>query len=198
MNIFTEFIMTALYAAFFQNIVLSGGYGVGEATKVSAKPKQIGFLSFWVAVFSVSAAVSCRALDYIPAVNELGFILHLLIFVGVECLLYLIAALIMKFALKAGSEALKLVGIAGFNTFVLAIPMLIRMGSSGGILDALAMALGSSVAFALSAVLINAGVKKIKANKSIPENFRFTPAVFIYIGLLALAFMGFSGQSLFV
>lgn len=198
MNLFVDFIITALYAAFFQNIVLSGGYGVGEAVRIGSKPKQIGVVSLFVMIFSVTAAVSCRALDLIPQVNAMGFIEHLLIFTGVEFVIYLLVILIMIKGFKASKGFLKLVGIAGFNTLVLAIPLLNRMGSSSGILEALGMAIGAGISFALASTLISVGIKRIKSNPELPESFKFTPAVFIYIGLLALAFMGFSGQSLFV
>lgn len=198
MNLFVDFIITALYAAFFQNIVLSGGYGVGEAVRIGSRPKQIGIVSLFVFIFSVLSAASCRAFDLIPQVNSWGFIEHLLVFAGTEFVIYLLVILIIIKGFKASSGFLKLVGIAGFNTLVLAIPLLNRMSSSGGILESLAMAVGAAVAFIVSTVLISVGIQRIKANRELPESFKFTPAVFIYIGLLALAFMGFSGQSLFV
>ncbi len=198
MNLFIDFIITALYAAFFQNIVLSGGYGVGEAVRIGSKPKQIGAVSLFVMIFSILSAVSCRAFDLIPQVNALGFIEHLLIFAGTEFIIYLLVILIMIKGFKASKDFLKLVGIAGFNTLVLAIPLLDRLSSSGGVIEALGMAIGAGIAFIVATVLISAGIQRIKTNKELPESFKFTPAVFIYIGLLALAFMGFSGQSLFV
>lgn len=198
MNLFFDFIISALYAAFFQNIVLSGGYGVGEAVRIGSKPKQIGAVSLFVMIFSVLSAVSCRAFDLIPQVNALGFIEHLLIFAGTEFVLYLLVILVMIKGFKASKNFLKLVGIAGFNTLVLAIPLLDRLSSSGGIIEALGMAIGAGIAFIVATVLISVGIQRIKTNQELPESFKFTPAVFIYIGLLALAFMGFSGQSLFV
>ena len=166
--------------------------------RIGSKPKQIGIVSLFVVIFSVAATVSCRALDLIPQINAMGFIEHLLIFAGVEFVIYLLVILIMIKGFKASKGFLKLIGIAGFNTLVLALPLLNRMSSSGGILEALGMAIGAGISFALATTLISVGIKRIKSNPELPESFRFTPAVFIYIGLLALAFMGFSGQSLFV
>lgn len=198
MNLFIDFIITALYAAFFQNIVLSGGYGVGEAVRIGSRPKQIGVVSIFVMIFSVLSASACRAFDLIPQVNASGFIEHLLIFAGTEFIIYLLVILIMIKGFKASKNFSKLIGIAGFNTLVLAIPLLNRMSSSSGIIESLGMAIGTGVAFIVATVLISVGIQRIKTNKELPESFKFTPAVFIYIGLLALAFMGFSGQSLFV
>lgn len=198
MNLFIDFIITALYAAFFQNIVLSGGYGVGEAVRIGSRPKQIGVVSIFVMIFSVLSVSACRAFDLIPQVNASGFIEHLLIFAGTEFIIYLLVILIMIKGFKASKNFSKLIGIAGFNTLVLAIPLLNRMSSSSGIIESLGMAIGAGVAFIVATVLISVGIQRIKTNKELPESFKFTPAVFIYIGLLALAFMGFSGQSLFV
>lgn len=198
MNLFVDFIITALYAAFFQNIVLSGGYGVGEAVRIGSRPKQIGVVSIFVMIFSVLSVAACRAFDLIPQVNASGFIEHLLIFAGTEFIIYLLVILIMIKGFKASKNFSKLIGIAGFNTLVLAIPLLNRMSSSSGIIESLGMAIGAGVAFIVATVLISVGIQRIKTNKELPESFKFTPAVFVYIGLLALAFMGFSGQSLFV
>ena len=58
--------------------------------------------------------------------------------------------------------------------------------------------IGAGIAFSLSMLLINAGMKHILRNRFIPELFRGTPALFIYVSLIALAMSCISGQSLFV
>jgi Na+-translocating ferredoxin:NAD+ oxidoreductase RnfA subunit len=44
--------------------------------------------------------------------------------------------------------------------------------------------------------MINFGLRRLVENKNIPECFKGTPAVFIYVSILALAFSGVSGKGL--
>lgn len=197
MKIISELLIAAVYSAFFQNIIFSGGYGVSEAVRSPIKPRQTGTISFFVALFTLLCGVSCRALDMIPTINDLGTAMHLLIFTAVEFLIYLIVVLIFAKLVKASKKFVSLIGIAAFNTLIMAVPLLNRRAGSD-LAECVGMALGAGVSFALASALIGLGIKTIRKNKSIPESFRYTPAVFIYVGLLSLAFMGFSGQSLFV
>ena len=50
----------------------------------------------------------------------------------------------------------------------------------------------------LAAALISKGSAALDKNENIPEAFRGTPAMLIYVGLLSLAFAGFADSSLFM
>ena len=57
--------------------------------------------------------------------------------------------------------------------------------------------IGAGLAFILAATLICKGLHIISQNQDMPKAFRGTPAAFVYVALLSLAFSGFSGSSLF-
>ena len=56
--------------------------------------------------------------------------------------------------------------------------------------------IGSGLAFAIAVTLINLGLRRLSENEEIPEAFKGTPAIFIYVALLSLAFAGISGQGM--
>jgi Na+-translocating ferredoxin:NAD+ oxidoreductase RnfA subunit len=75
---------------------------------------------------------------------------------------------------------------------------LINYRSAFTIVEAIGAGLGAGLAYAIAVLLINSGLKRLDANKSIPKCFKGTPAIFIYTSLLALAFVGISGTSIFI
>ena len=87
-------------------------------------------------------------------------------------------------------------GMAALNTLVLATPLLNR-SAAYTLPESIGSGIGAGLAFILAATLICKGLHIISQNQDMPKAFRGTPAAFIYIALLSLAFSGFSGSSLF-
>lgn len=197
MKIVLQLLLAALSSSLLQNIIFSGGYGVSETLRISGKPKQILTSTSVVTVYALISSVACRALDFIPQINALNNVLHMLLFMAVVFAVYFITIIVFYFILHAPKSFMHMFSMSAFNTLVLAIPLLNRRAAYS-IWECIGFALGAGVAFFVATFFINVGIKKIESNDSIPICFRSTPVLFIYIGLLALAFMGFSGQSLFV
>ena len=61
----------------------------------------------------------------------------------------------------------------------------------------MAQGIGAGVAFVIATFIIHMGMLKIESNPAIPGCFKGTPALFMYIAILSLAFTGISGESLF-
>jgi electron transport complex protein RnfA len=81
------------------------------------------------------------------------------------------------------------------NCIILAVP-LINAQSSSGPLDALALAIGSGVGFALALFLMSCARERLEYAR-VPRPFQGLPIAFALAGLFALAFMGFSGLDFF-
>lgn len=196
MYFFSDLMITALYTAFFQNLVLTLAYGTSEAIRVSLKPKSFGIFAAMVSGFSVVTAVICYPLDRLPAVASLPLSLHTLVYGAVLSLAYLIVAFVMRVFLKASDHFMTNLGIAALNSLVLAIPFVNRRAaySFGGCVGS---GLGAGIAFVVAAAFIADGVHRLSENKEIPPVFKGTPAMFLYVGLLSLGFSAFSGNSIF-
>lgn len=186
----------ALYASLIQNFIFTGGYGASEAIRMSAKPKSLFPLSALIVYFSVFTSVICRVLETVPVISQWKPIHHNILFYGVLCVLYLVTVFLIKL-FKAPARVVKRLGIAAFNTLVLSVPF-INYRAGFNLYEAIGSGLGAGIAFVLAVLLINIGLRKLEQNTQIPKCFKGTPAIFVYVSLLALAFMGLTGQSIFI
>ena len=192
MTWFFDLLSTALYTVFIQNLVFNGGYAASEALMLAKKPRRLWMFSAMIAFFSTVTALACRALEMIPALSTLPSALHFAMFSGVLIVVFLITGLILKLALGATEKFLGTLGMAALNTLVLATPLLNRSAAY-----TLPESIGSGIGAGLAATLICKGLHIISQNQDMPKAFRGTPAAFVYVALLSLAFSGFSGSSLF-
>lgn len=197
MSVFSNFLSAAFYVMLFQNLIFNGGYGLSEAVRMSAKPRQLFPMAIFITYFSTVVSSACVLLDLIPVIKELNDILHALIFVGVLLVFYLFTMGAVLIYGKVSPRTIRRIGVAAFNTLVLAMP-LINYRSAFTVTEAIGAGLGAGLAFVIAVLLINSGLKRLDANKSIPKSFKGTPAIFIYTALLSLAFAGISGTSVFI
>lgn len=197
MTIFLELVSAAFYVMLFQNLIFNGGYGISEAVRMSAKPRQLVPMAIFITYFSTLVSIFCVLLDKIPAINGLDEIMHGIIFIAIVGVLYIVTVMAVLISGKASPRTVRRIGIAAFNTLVFAVP-LINYRSAFTVFEAIGAGIGAGVAFIIAVILINSGLKRLETNKSIPKCFKGTPALFIYVALLSLAFIGISGNSVFI
>ena len=195
MSIITGLLTAALYAMLFQNFIFTGGYGASEAVRMSAKPKQLYPMTILITVFSTVVSVICMLLEQINYVHSLGTVGHSLVFISVLSAVYIIVLIMVVRVFHAKKRTVRRVGIAAFNTLVLAVPF-INYRAAFSLVEAIGSGLGSGLAFAIAAALINTGLRRLDKCENIPEAFKGTPAIFIYVAILSLAFTGISGRGL--
>ena len=196
MSSLITFFETALYVIFVQNLVFSGGYGSSEAIRMSAKPKRFLPFSVMITYFSTLTALICRLLDYIDFIDSLSLGFHTLIFGGVLTAVFLITVFLSKLFLSPNQKFYSTISIAALNTLVFAVP-LINRNAGFSLLQSVGTGIGSGVSFIIALFLINVGLRRLENNKNIPPLFKGTPAVFLYVAMLSIAFAGLSGRSLF-
>lgn len=195
MSIITGLLTSALYAMLFQNFIFTGGYGASEAVRMSAKPKQLYPMTILITVFSTAVSAVCVLLEQINSVRNLGTVGHSLIFIAVLGTVYLVVLFFVANVLGAKKRTIRRVGIAAFNTLVLAVPF-INYRAAFSIVEAIGSGIGSGLAFAIAVLTINVGLRRLEECKEIPDAFKGTPAIFIYVAILSLAFTGISGRGL--
>lgn len=195
MSILGSLFSAAMFACLFQNLIFSGGYGADEAIRMAAKPKQLYPLSFFIIYLSTAVSLICVLLEQIPAVHGLNVFWHALIFIGVLAVVYLVTLLLVLYVVKAKPRTVRRLGIAAFNTLVLAVPF-INYRAAFGVFEAIGAGLGAGAAFIIAVLLISFGLRAIDKNESIPAAFKGTPAIFIYVAILSLAFTGLTGRAL--
>ena len=197
MNIFLNLLSAALYVMIFQNLIFNGGYGLSEAVRMSAKPRQLLPMAVFITFFSTATSAICVLVDFFPVINGLKEIYHALIYVGVLLVIYIFAIIVANIIPKVQPATKRRIGIAAFNTLVLAMP-LINYRSAFSVIELIGAGLGAGLAYIIAVILINSGLKKLDTLTTIPKAFKGTPAIFIYTALLSLAFTGISGTSIFI
>ena len=197
MNIFLNLLSAALYVMLFQNLIFNGGYGLSEAVRMSAKPRQLLPMAVFITLFSTVTSAICVLVDFFPIIHDLKGIYHALIYVGVLLVIYIFAMIVANIIPKVQPATKRRIGIATFNTLVLAMP-LINYRSAFGVIESIGAGLGAGLAYIIAVILINSGLKKLDTLTTIPKAFKGTSAIFIYTALLSLAFTGISGTSIFI
>ncbi len=195
MRIISELISAALYAMVIQNFIFTGGYGASEAVRMAAKPKQLYPMTFFITLFSTSVSVICVLLEPIGFIKRQGAIGHAIEFVAVLAVMYIIVLTVSVAVFRAKDRTVRRIGIAAFNTLVIAVPF-INYRAVFTISQAIGSGIGSGLAFVIAVLLINVGLRRLDRNPNIPEAFKGTPAIFIYVSVLSLAFSGFAGSGL--
>lgn len=184
-----------LFTSLFQNTVFSGALGIDESIKGARKPRYLVMYGLWVTFFSLSLSVaghfaSPLLKSIIPWCASQDFVAYTIILVCI----YIAVALFCKYILGASKKYMNSLGFCAFNSLVLSMPVL----GGDSLTEAIGTAIGAGLAYVISVLIIRGGMRHISTNDHIPAFFRGTPALFIYISLVALALSGISGGSLFI
>lgn len=203
MSIISAFIAAFCYVVFTQNLVFTGGYGVSEAIRSAARPRQLFLFSVTIIYFSTLTSLVCRLVMLIPIFKAASTTVNLVVYAIVLTVIYLLTVMVMKvlfgnssWKIEEQDKLFRQTSVAAFNTIVFAVPF-INQKVAYTVYESFAQGIGAGVAFVLATFLIHMGMLKIESNPEIPDSFKGTPALFMYIAVLSLAFSGLSGQSLF-
>lgn len=193
-TILLEIINAALLAGLLQNLIFTGGFGFTESLRMAAKPNNIFRSTGFVALFSVSVSLICRALDLLPQIKAGGRLLHTLLFSAVLAAVYS-AALGVTVLLRRSALTKRRLAVCALNSLVLSLPY-IAYKSAFTIAETAGLALGAAAAYLIAAVLLKEGIEKLRENTSIPEAFKGNGALFVYAAVLSLAFAGITGTGI--
>lgn len=203
MSIIAAFFSALLYMAVTQNPVFTGGYGTSETIRTAARPRQIVLVAAEITFFSTVTALLCRLLALVPIFKSASATVNIVLYILILSIVYILTVSIWKLIFRKSGlsdkfkeKFYKQTGISAFNTIVLALPF-IGQKAALSITESIGMGIGAGIAFALATWLVHAGLKTLEANDKIPDSFKGLPIVFIYIAILAMAFTGISGTSLF-
>lgn len=196
MKMISDLLTTALYTVLFQNLVLSSGLGMSEAIRASRKPGTFGIFALMISGFSVVTSAICSIIDSVIPLDGMTYAIRAAIYAIVLAVVYLVVAVILRIALGKSSKVISTLGIAALNTLVFTIPH-INNSAAYSFASSIGSGIGAGIAFVFAAALINQGFRKLAENEDIPEAFKGTPSMFIYVAMLSLAFAGFTDSNIF-
>ncbi len=188
-DLLTFFVSIAL----MQNVVLTTGFGASMTIHIVRRPKNIWLFSAILTVFSTATVAIAYPLDRLFGTAITNFWRPLMI-TGITVVLYIIATLVLRrYAPELYNRISRLLPMAAFNTLVSGIALTANVQFASNLGGLIGMAVGSCLAFAFITWLIAEGIERMD-NPDIPLTFRGTPATLIYMGILALALLGFASN----
>jgi Na+-translocating ferredoxin:NAD+ oxidoreductase subunit A len=185
----TIFIASAL----INNFVFSRYLGLCIFFGVTKKMETAVGMSFtFTAVMLISAALNWVIYNYVMIPYHLGF-LKIVIFIGTIAAFVQAADTIMKKVVPALYYKLGIyLALIVTNCVILAVP-LINAEENYSLFESMAMAVGSGLGFSLALILM-ASIREKLELADVPKSFQGLPISFVLTGLIALAFLGFSGM----
>lgn len=180
--------------ALLENVILTTGFGSSVMLHMVKKPKSIWLFSAIMGVFSVLTVAIAYPLDkhFGTDINNLW---RPFMMVAITVVLYIVFTLVLMFALpKFYQRVSRLMPMAAFNNLVTGIALVCNAHFGAGLAGNIGLAIGSCLSFGILTWITAEGIERMD-NPDMPEAFRGTPSTLLYVGLLALALMGFASDS---
>ena len=179
-------------SAIINNFVFTRYLGLCIFFGVSKKMETaLGMSMTFTAVMVISAALSWLVYNLIMLPLNIGF-LRIVLFIGIVAGFVQGADTVLK---KLNPALYYKLGIylvlITTNCIILAVPV-IASDEKYNFMQALTLGLGSGAGFSL-ALIIMASIRERLELANVPKPFQGMPIAFVLTGLIALAFLGFSG-----
>ena len=187
-----EYIFIFIAAVFVNNIVLSQFLGICPFLGVSKKVETAVGMSAAVA-FVMTIATLCTYLvqKYVLVPTGLGF-MQTISFILVIAALVQMVEIILKKVSPALYQALGVfLPLITTNCTILGVAIIV-IQKDYNMLTSIVFAISTAIGFGL-ALIIFSGIREQLSLTKIPEGMKGTPIALITAGILAMAFMGFSG-----
>ncbi len=194
-------LFTILIATIFiNNYVLSQMLGLCPFLGVSKKlDSAIGMGLAVIFVMTMASFITYLIYKYVLAPFDITFLRTISFILVIASLVQLVEMIIEKFS-PALYQALGIfLPLITTNCAVLGVAVLnINAGFMDvnmGLLKSVVQGFGAGIGFTLALVLL-AGIRERLELADLPEELKGLPITFVTAGLLALAFLGFSGMSI--
>src|SRR3990172_10062499 len=179
-------------SAIINNFVFTRYLGLCIFFGVSKRMETaVGMSMTFTAVMVISAALSWLVYNLVMLPLHLGF-LKIVLFIGIVAGFVQAADTVLK---KTNPVLYQKLGIylvlITTNCIILAVPV-INADEKYNFMQSITLGLGSGAGFSL-ALIIMASIREKLELANIPAPFKGMPIAFIVTGLIALAFLGFSG-----
>ncbi len=187
-----DYIIIIISAIFVNNIVLAQFLGVcpfiGVSSKVETSVGMTGAVTF---VMVIATIVTYLIQNYILVPLNITF-MQTITFILVIASLVQLVEIILKKVSPAMYQALGIfLPLITTNCAVLGVAIL-AVQNDYNLMESVVFAIANAIGFGL-ALITFAGLREHLDMVDVPKPFKGVPIAFIVAGLLALAFMGFSG-----
>lgn len=187
-----EYIIIFIAAVFVNNIVLSQFLGICPFLGVSKKVETAtGMGAAVMFVLTIATIVTFLIQKYVLDKFGLGF-MQTISFILVIAALVQMVEIVLKKVSPALYQALGVfLPLITTNCAILGVAILV-IQKEYNLVQSIVFAISTAIGFAL-ALIIFAGIREQLSMTHVPEGMKGTPIALVTAGLLAMAFMGFSG-----
>ena len=187
-----EYILIFIAAVFVNNVVLSQFLGICPFLGVSKKVETATGMGAAVTfVLAIATIVTFLIQKYILDVFGLGFMQTIMFILVIAALVQMIEIILKKVSPALYQALGVFLPLITTNCCVLGVAIQV-IQKNYNLLEAIVYAISIGIGFAL-ALIIFAGIREQLAMTQVPKGMKGTPIALVTAGLLAMAFMGFSG-----
>lgn len=187
-----EYFIIIISAIFVNNIVLAQFLGICPFLGVSSKvDTSLGMAAAVTFVMTVASIVVYLLQYYVLMPLGIGF-MQTIVFILVIAALVQMVEIILKKVSPALYQALGIfLPLITTNCAVLGVAILL-VQKEYNLMESVVYAFATAIGFGLALILF-AGIREALELESVPKAFKGVPIALITAGILAMAFMGFSG-----
>ncbi|MBR5470141.1 MAG: electron transport complex subunit RsxA [Paludibacteraceae bacterium] len=187
-----HYLVIFIVAVFVNNIVLSQFLGICPFLGVSKKiDTAIGMSGAVAFVMTIATIVTFLLQKYVLDVFGIGY-LQTISFILVIAFLVQLVEIVLKKVSPALYQALGVfLPLITTNCTILGVAIMV-IQKDFSLLESVVFAISTAVGFGLALILF-AGIREQLSMVKVPKSMEGTPIALIAAGILAMAFMGFSG-----
>ena len=196
MNLFTSLMSISLGAILVNNFILAQFLGICPFMGVSQKTGTAMGMGLAVTfVMGIASAVTWAVNNYILVPLDLGYMQTVAFILVIAALVQFVEMFLQK-AVPTLYQALGIyLPLITTNCAVLGVALL-NIQKSYSFIESVVYGITGGIGF-LVAIVLFASIREHTEDADCPKSFRGFPIALISAGLLALAFMGFSGMKIF-
>ena len=187
-----EYILIFIAAVFVNNVVLSQFLGICPFLGVSKKvDTAIGMGAAVAFVLTIATLVTFLVQKYVLDVFGLGFMQTISFILIIAALVQMVEIILKKVSPSLYQALGVFLPLITTNCCILGVAILV-IQKDYDLLTGVVYAFSTAIGFGLALTLF-AGLREQMSLVNIPKGMKGTPIALITVGLLAMAFMGFSG-----
>ncbi len=187
-----ELLLILIGAALVNNVVLSQFLGLCPFLGVSKRTETAAGMGAAV-LFVITIASAITSLIYTGILEKLGLeYLQTIVFILVIAALVQLVEMVLKKKMPSLYNSLGVyLPLITTNCAVLGVALK-NVQNGYGLVESIVYGIGISIGFFI-AIVIMAGIRERIEFNEIPKSFKGMPIVLVTAGLMAIAFIGFSG-----
>lgn len=187
-----DYAIIIIAAIFVNNIILSKFLGVCPFVGVSGKiSTSIGMGGAVLFVMTLATVVTWLIQNYILVPFNITFLQTITFILVIAALVQMVEIILKKLSPSLYGALGVFLPLITTNCAVLGVALL-TIQNDFNLMEGVVFSIATAIGFTL-AIVIFAGIREHLDNMEVPKGMRGVPIALISAGILALAFMGFTG-----